>query len=177
MREADLCIGTPPDKIVIRSLDESDSLDEITQLLHRSYKLLADMGLKYLATYQTVQQTRHRIEGGYCLITLRNEKIVGTITFHYPSNHAASTWLERPDTAHLSQFAVEPTSQQQGIGTLLIKNTESMASQKGALFMVLDTAEPAGHLIKWYNRLGYEFVEYANWDITNYRSVILSKAL
>jgi ribosomal protein S18 acetylase RimI-like enzyme len=63
------------------------------------------------------------------------------------------------------------------VGTKLMYETESSARKEGALHMVLDTAEPARDLIKWYNRLGYEFVEYANWDITNYRSVILSKLL
>jgi hypothetical protein len=43
--------------------------------------------------------------------------------------------------------------------------------------MALDTAEPAAHLIAFYNRLGYRFIEHAQWRMTNYRSVIMSKTL
>ncbi|MBW1796697.1 MAG: GNAT family N-acetyltransferase, partial [Deltaproteobacteria bacterium] len=45
----------------------------------------------------------------------------------------------------------------------------------GASELALDTAEQATHLINWYERLGYRFIEYVDWDVTNYRSVIMSK--
>ena len=43
--------------------------------------------------------------------------------------------------------------------------------------LALDTAEGATHLIDWYAKLGFEFVEYTQWEVTNYRSVIMAKPL
>jgi len=43
--------------------------------------------------------------------------------------------------------------------------------------LALDTAEGASHLIKYYSDKGYRFIEYINWEITNYRNVVLSEKL
>ena len=56
-------------------------------------------------------------------------------------------------------------------------HAETCAERDGAAELALDTAEPARHLIDWYTRLGYRFIEYAQWDVTNYRSVVMSKRL
>lgn len=41
--------------------------------------------------------------------------------------------------------------------------------------LALDTAVPATHLIDRYKRLGYRTVAHYQRDVTNYRSVIMSK--
>ncbi len=41
----------------------------------------------------------------------------------------------------------------------------------------MDTSEQATQLIRWYEQQGYRHVGYADWDVTNYRSVVLSKAV
>ncbi|KXK57320.1 MAG: hypothetical protein UZ07_CHB004000728 [Chlorobi bacterium OLB7] len=59
----------------------------------------------------------------------------------------------------------------------MIELAEAEARALGATELALDTAQPAEHLCQWYQRLGFRFIEYAQWDVTNYRSVILSKRL
>ena len=86
-------------------------------------------------------------------------------------------WYDRDDVASLGQFAVDPDLQGQGLGRRLIAFVEERAMATGAHEIALDTAEPATHLVDWYGRLGYRFIEYAQWSHTNYSSVILSKAL
>ncbi len=54
---------------------------------------------------------------------------------------------------------------------------EAYAAEEGACEIALDTSEHAHHLISMYQNRGYRFVEYAQWDVTNYRSVVLSKTL
>jgi hypothetical protein len=54
---------------------------------------------------------------------------------------------------------------------------EAMARADGAREIALDTAEPAVHLVEWYARCGYRFIEYAQWRGKRYRSVVMSKAL
>ena len=45
------------------------------------------------------------------------------------------------------------------------------------LSVTLDTAEGAEHLIRTYEKRGYRFIEYVQWEVTNYRSVVMSKKL
>ena len=161
----------------IRSLQPTDSLEELTSLLHGAYGRLARMGLRYMATNQTEVVTRERIAEGTCLIAVLGTKICGTILFRRPEQTGGCNWYDRPDVASLGQFAVDPSIQARGLGLRLLKTVEGMAAAGGASEIALDTAEPATHLVDWYSRLDYRFVEYAQWSHTNYRSVILSKTL
>ena len=163
--------------IVIRELQDSDSIEELTDLLHRAYRRLLDMGLRYWATHQTVDETRARIAGGRCLVAVLNGRIVGTVTYQYPPRWRDTPWYTRADVACVSQFAVEPGCQRRGIGSALMKRVEAMGTDEGAAELALSTAEPAVHLIDYYARRGYRLIEHTDATLPHYRSVILSKRL
>ena len=63
-------------KIIIRLIHSSDSLDELTALLHASYKKLADKGFKFHASHQDVNTTKQRIENAECYVALLNDKLI-----------------------------------------------------------------------------------------------------
>ena len=169
--------GITQPNMIIRELCESDSLEELTSLLNRSYKVLADMGLKYMATHQDAEITRQRIEHGVCFVCEYKGKLVGTITYYDPMHVWGTPWMSRGLSGHLGQLGVEPELRGQGIGRALIDYAEDYARGAGVKEMNLDTAESATHLIEWYTRLGYRFIEYAQWSVTNYRSVVMAKRL
>ncbi|GAF11506.1 histone acetyltransferase HPA2 [Bacillus sp. JCM 19046] len=154
-----------------------DSIDELTRLLNVSYKQLSDLGLRYLATHQDSTITRERIDGAHCLIALKDNRIIGTISFYKPGMKHGCPWYERDTVGVVGQYAVHPDYQGLGLGTLLLNRVETYAFQTGLKELALDTAEPAAHLRSIYEKKGYRFIEFANWDVTNYRSVILSKTL
>lgn len=163
--------------LVIRPLRDSDSIEELTELLHRGYRQLADMGLRYLATHQDAATTRKRISAGECFVATYENQIIGTITFCMPGIIGGSPWLKRADVGEFGQFAVDPPFQGNGVGTTMVEFIESLARQRGIRELALDTSEQAEHLIRWYTKMEYRFIEYVQWDVTNYRSVILSKTL
>ncbi len=165
------------DQINVRPLKDSDSLEELTEFLHRAYSVLAGMGLRYLATHQSADVTRSRISGGVCLVVVNGGTIVGTVTCYPPGHSTGSPWIERDHVAHFGQLGVDPNLRGQGIGARLVAAAEDQARAYDATDLALDTAEPATHLIDWYERLGYRFIEHADWDCTNYRSVVMSKEL
>jgi ribosomal protein S18 acetylase RimI-like enzyme len=162
---------------VIRPLAPTDSLGDLTDLLHRAYKALADLGLRYLATHQEVQTTRERVESGVCLVAEIDGRIVGTITYYPPGRTNGSAWLNSPDVGEIGQLAVDPGFQRRGIATRLVGAAERLGTEAGVSELALDTAEQADHLITWYERLGFRFIEHVDWDVTNYRSVVMSKTL
>ncbi len=165
------------ENIIIRKFNSADSLDELTNLLNRAYKILADMNLKYVATYQDATITKKRINRGVCFVAVDNEKLISTVTYYFPENSIGSPWLEKEGVAHFGQLGVDPDYRNKGIGGLLISHVEKYAQKHGVSELALDTAEPATHLIEWYEKLGYRFIEYCQWKMTNYRSVIMSKKL
>jgi len=170
---------TVPDlsRVSIRTIRPDDSLEELTELLHRAYGRLAKMGLRYLATHQSVEITRERVSRSVCFVAELDGRIVGTINYHPREKARGCPWYERPEVAKLSQMGVEPELQGHGLGRLLMDYAEAAARTDGAQELAMDTAESAHHLIEWYTRRGYRFIEYIQWDVTNYRSVVMSKTL
>lgn len=76
-----------------------------------------------------------------------------------------------------SQIVIRPFQPQTDSIEDLIRRVEELAVQDGAAELALDTAEGAHHLIRYYSARGYRFVDYVQWNDTNYRSVLMSKRL
>ena len=162
----------------IRPFNESvDSVEELTELLHRAYKRLADMGLNFIATYQSAEYTRNYFRKGQCFVLTSGKKIEGTIFYQTVMWDDAPEIYKDPDSVLVGKFAVEPSLQKIGLGEKLMDFAEGYAAGEGKKRVVLDTSEKAFHLIEYYTRRGYKFIENWQWPDVNYRSVIMSKEL
>ena len=162
----------------LRLLEPSDSISELTLLIRRTYKVLADLGFNYTGSYQDEAITEQRIAEGECYVMVEGSKIVGTITLCIPPlQWGDSNWYTRPGVFACSQFAVEPELQGAGRGSKLLEFIEDRARQLGAVELALDTSEGAVHLIQFYTKRGYRFVEHIHYQDKTYRSIILSKVL
>lgn len=168
-----------PDRIVpeIRLFAASDSLVELTELLHEAYRALAGQGMRFVASHQDEQVTARRIATGECYLAFVEGLLVGTVTLDDAERSTGCPWYDRADVASFHQFGVRPGWQGRGIGSRLLGHIEQRAIQQGAAELALDTAEPAHALINFYMRRGYRFIEYVRWSTVNYRSVVLSKRL
>jgi GNAT superfamily N-acetyltransferase len=156
-----------------------DSLDEITDLLHRAYARLVEMGFNYVAATQSSVVTMERLTAGIPYIARLNDCIIGTITYYptAPDDITEPDYYKRSDVAHFGQFAVSPEMQKQGIGHELVELIEAKALQDGKCEIACDTAEGAIHLIDFYKRRGYRPIGYQQWGHAHYRSIILSKTI
>jgi GNAT superfamily N-acetyltransferase len=161
--------------IEFRLLQSSDSIADLTALLHTAYAQLQLLGFNYTAVDQSEQKTQDRIAGGECYVAINAGRIIGTILFRRHSRGCA--WYEQRHVAAVHQFGVMPTAQRGGIGSKLIQLCETRAVETGATEIALDTAEGAEHLVGWYERLGYRPVAIEQWQGKSYRSLIMSKDL
>ncbi len=152
-------------------------LDEITNLLHRAYRPLLDQGLRYLATHQSSDITLNRLNNGEAYLGFFGTELVATITLVPPPHKDDCSWYKRLDVFKFTQFAVSPDQQKSGVGSKIMERIEARAAALGGKELALDTSEHASQLISMYKKRGYREVDTANWDVTNYMSVILSKTL
>jgi GNAT superfamily N-acetyltransferase len=171
-------------EITIRRLRPSDSIAELTDLLHRAYAKQVALGLHALASRQTPEITRKRVARGECFVAEMAGRLVGTIMFQEPSwgggggaPESGPRWFRRPDVSNFSQFAVEPSLQGRGLGLRLLDTVEQRATELGMAELALSTAEPDTALVEFYRRRGFRDVERFDWGVTNYTSLIMSKAL
>ncbi len=163
-------------ELEIRPFDPArDDLGELTRLIRRAYASLAAMGLRYVGTWQDEEVTASRIEGAECYLAFVDQQLVGTVTLH--RYEEGIPFYERDDVASFGQLCVEPEWQGRGIGGRLVDLVEARARRMGVAWIACDTAEHAHHLIARYRRRGYQQVDEADWDMTNYVSVILALEL
>ena len=163
--------------LVIRGRRPEDSVPAITALLHAAYAALSAQGFRYVASHQDDDVTRKRLDHGAPLLVEREGRLIATVTLYPPRPDAFVPWYRNPGVFYFGQFGVLPSEQGRGIGRRLMEELEARALAAGAAELALDTAEGAAHLIAWYSRRGYRFVEHVDWPVTNYRSVVLSKHL
>lgn len=172
--------------ITVRRLRPTDSITELTGLLHRAYAKQVRMGLHALASHQSPEITRRRVSKGECFVAVMPgpdgaERLVGTIMFQEPSWGSAPEsgprWFHRPDVANFSMFAVEPELQGRGIGRMLLDVVEARARELNIAELSLSTAEPDTDLVAFYAKRGFREVERFDWGVTNYTSLIMSKNL
>jgi GNAT superfamily N-acetyltransferase len=163
--------------VEIRRFTADDSIEELTELVHRAYAQLADLGLRYWATHQPPEITARRIARGECFVCVSADRIIATATLTRHDQASGHPWYDRPEVAAVGQFGVVPDRQRVGVGSGLLCFIEQRAAEQGAAELALDTAEPARHLLEFYGRRGYRLVGRAQWEGVNYTSVIMSKRL
>ncbi len=169
-----------PEAVEIRLLSESDSLEELTQLLHAAYAELGRQGMNFTAVDQTVEITQRRVARGRTWLALEpgSGAMVGTITLYLEAEEGDPSHYLRPGCASFGQFGVHPDWRGRGIGRLLHRTAMEEAASEGFKELALDTASRAGHLISLYESWGYEIVDEHHWGgRTNYGSVIMALPL
>ena len=129
----------------LRQLEESDSLTELTSLLHRAYARLGNMGLNFTAVDQTPEVTAKRIHGGTCFVVAAGPKLVGTVVAKPTYAKNDCEYFTRHGVAVAHQLAVDPEHQGAGIGRMLLDRVEQWAKDAGYAELAMDTAEPVSY--------------------------------
>ncbi|MDQ3194058.1 MAG: hypothetical protein M3P82_03555 [Bacteroidota bacterium] len=80
------------EEICIRPFRFSDPVNGITNLLHKSYKQLADMGFRYMATHQDDSETEKRLKRGISYVALSEGKISSTVSLYENSMKHKTEW-------------------------------------------------------------------------------------
>ena len=163
------------DSITIRCVCADDDLVELTEVIHLAYAKRASNNLRYWATFQSVEDTAHRLQSGQGFVAESKGRFIGTLTVRPPAPNSQVAVYQSLDTWTICQFAVHPDFQGHGIGRSLHNAAADYARSKGGQVLALDTAQPATELIEMYIRWGYKIVGEADWrPQTNYMSVVMS---
>jgi len=167
-----------PESILIRTMRDGDSIEELTQLLNRAYGRFIKSGVRMKAAVQQPSETRKRTARGECLVAEIGGRLVGTLVWRRPGRpHSPCRYYRDPSVATFEELAVNPQDQGRGIGAKLLREAESRAQKHGAREMACDTAANSTSLVDWYRSCGYGVVAEVRWPNTNHLNVVLSKRL
>jgi GNAT superfamily N-acetyltransferase len=163
-------------RVELRRFDPArDSYEALTAMLHRAFARLGAMHLNCTCVDQSVAVTQARATRGDCYVAVCDGQIAGTMTLYAPDRESPCELYRRDDMASMRQFGVEPAWQSRGIGTLLLTFADHWAAVRGYAELVLDTPQPAAHLIAFYRGHGFRIVDFVHFDGKRYDSAILSK--
>ena len=161
----------------IRRLRSSDSLEGLTQLLHRAFSELSLRGIECQCASQSVARTRERVERGECFIAVSQDQVIGTITLEAMDRDSSVSTYRDPATASVHQLAVDPARQGEGVGRSLIACAIAWARARRYDRLALDTPAGALRQVGWYLDRGFDVVETAHVPGRRYASVVLAKQL
>ncbi len=161
-------------KFAIRRLRPSDSLDELTRLLHRAFDALVHDGLVCECSHQTLERTRQRAARGECFVAVCEGQVIGTMTLEGPDRCASIGTYRDAGTASIHQLAVDPSRQREGVGCALVVYAASWARARRFKRLALDTPEAAHHQVAWYFDRGFQLAETVHVAGRRYASVVLA---
>lgn len=162
--------------VTFRRFADDDSVEQLTEFLHRAYADHAAAGRVFFASYQSVQDTTGRLRKGECWVAVDGGVIVGTVTVSAADRRPAG-YPAGAEAGAFWQLAVEPALRGTGLGQRLLELAERRIAELGTTRIVIDTSSQADELLGWYRRRGYAPVGSFDWSTTNYLSTVLAKDL
>jgi GNAT superfamily N-acetyltransferase len=162
----------------IRRVTDTDDVEAITQLVRAAYAPHLAEGLRFWGTRQTVDETARRLASGAGFVAIESNRYIGVIVVRPPQPGSPVELYRDSNVWSIGQFCVAPEYKGMGLGRKLHEIALAYASEHGAQFMALDTAEPAKELIELYQRWGYAAVGSHDWrPHTNYVSVLMKRPI
>lgn len=154
-------------------------LEEITELLHYSYKKHLDHDRKFLASRQTVEQTRQRLEGAVCVVAYDGDKMVGTSSFRVydKTNDKNRKWYEDDYFILAGQVGVHPDYRESNVFLLMNLKLSKTEEMKKCQSILIDTSVKATELVENYLKMGFQIVDLVSWPSTNYYSYFFRKPI
>ena len=165
-------------KFRIEILDKDFPYEELTELLHASYKEHLDAGRKYMAAVQTVEDTERRLDGRLCAVAYNEEnKLVACITgkVYLKGPNDKRKWYEDDNILHIEQMAVHPDYRDTNILTKMVIKSMKLDFVKSADSWMTDTSVEATNLVNAYVKMGFQIVDMVSWESTNYYSYVFRK--
>jgi hypothetical protein len=163
----------------IEILEKDFPYEEITELLHESYKGHLEAGRNYLAAVQSVEQTKERLQGAYCVVAYDEDRLVGTMAFRICRKEpgARRKWYEDDVYVYGGQLAVLPSYRDTKVFALMALKASRLKEIREAKSSIADTSVEAHELVASYLKMGYQIVDLVSWETTNYYSYVFRKKM
>lgn len=147
----------------------AEDLELLLALTHRSYAGNRELGFHFYGSRETIEDVREVHAAGALWKLVDAGRLIGSIRLQEYPDH--------PGALYINRMCVEPSEQRRGLGNVLLRFAEAEAGRRGLGNLKLDTAKNFEKLVSWYARKGFRVISEIQWDVTNYRSVVMEKTL
>jgi len=154
--------------------------EALTGLLNSAYADLESAGLNFTAATQDVETTLRRVSHGVCWVVEDQGELAATLTLVIPPGEEIQslTAEARVDKrAWIEQVAVGARLRGRRVAQQLYHEAVEWSKGNGYTSLGLDTAVPAEHLVRMYEKWGFRRTGTVHFDGKNYDSAVLIRPL
>ena len=160
--------------IVIQPIEQTSySYEDVASFLHTVFQERLDQGLSFTTSRMSSEDFRLRGETGIVLVAFdpQNHQLLGTGMTHFRKDADGSLYADE------EHKGVLPNMKRRGIGSLLERELQHIAQEKGALFIISDTAVRAKSSILFHLKNGFFKWKLTSYPSTSYYSYVFRKQL
>lgn len=161
-------------KVEVKLLSETNiSYQQITDLLHEAFEERLEQGMRFTCSTMTAKLLEEKISDGYVFVALNptTNELIGTVTIHVDTDKKGIVF------GYHEYLAVSPKAKHTGVGTRLSQAWINFLQNKGAKYVMSDTACGALSSVKWHLKNGFYIYGLESYRSTNYWSYVFIKYL
>lgn len=161
-------------EVIVKLLSDTDiTYQQVTDLLHAAFEERLEQGLYFTCSSMTVEQFEKKMEGGFVFVACEknSKELLGTVTIHINTDQKGNVY------GYHEYLAVSPSVKHAGIGSQLALAWNKFLIEKGAKYVLSDTACGATSSVNWHLKNGFQVYELESYRSTNYWSYVFIKYL
>ena len=158
----------------IRLLAQTNiTYQQIADLQHSAFQERLEQGLHFTSSSMTALQFEEKMKDGYVFVAIdtNTDTLLGTVTIHIGTDNKGIVY------GYHEYLAVSPDAKHMGIGTKMADAWTKFLKEKGAAYVLSDTACKAASSVKWHLKNGFRIYELESYRSTNYWSYVFIKYL
>lgn len=161
-------------QFTIKLLSESDiTYQQIADLQHAAFEERLNQGLRFTCSVMTAEQFEAKMNDGYVFLALNEDsnELLGTVTIHLYTDKSSDLY------GYHEFLAVSPLAKHSGVGISLAQAWQKLLLEKGAKYVLSDTACGAISSVKWHLKNGFKIIGLESYRSTNYWSYVFRRQL
>ena len=151
----------------------SCSYENVVSLIRQSFEERISQGLVFTCSSMSVDEFMNRTKDSIVLVAIDKDsnRLLGTGTISLRTDKRGILY------GYIEYAAIAPDLKRCGIGSKLLAAREKIAKEKGAKYILSDTAVGAVSSIKYHKKNGFRIILLTHYPTTNYYSYVFRKDL
>ena len=158
--------------IIVKLLTDTNiTYQQIADLQHSAFEERLEQGLCFTCSKMSAKQFEEKMKDVFVALNKDNNELLGIVSIHINTDKHGVIY------GYHEYLAVHPKMKHSGVGTKLAQAWQNLLVEKGAKYVLSDTACDATSSVKWHLKNGFQVYELESYRSTNYWSYVFIKYL
>lgn len=161
-------------EVVVKELNRTSiTYQQLADLQHAAFEERLEQGFHFTCSTMNAEQFEAKMKDGSVFVALNKDTndLLGTVTIHIKTDNDGNVY------GYHEYLAVSPNAKHSGVGSKLVQAWIKLLEEKGAKYVMSDTACEATSSVNWHLKNGFQIYELESYRSTNYWSFVFIKYL